>query len=74
MLATAGIDDETREATTDERAALLVQRTRLTKRNRLATGLTRFLSDVDAEQVANQVTTLTAAKDGVAAHKSTLTA
>ncbi|SHJ10181.1 hypothetical protein SAMN02745146_2288 [Hymenobacter daecheongensis DSM 21074] len=74
LLATAGIDAELLETTTDERAALLVQQTRLIKRNRLATGLARFLADVDAAQVEAQVATLTAIKDGIAAHRATLPA
>ncbi|SHK39998.1 hypothetical protein [Hymenobacter psychrotolerans] len=74
VLATAGIDDETRETTTDELAALRVQRTRLAKRQRQATGLARFLAAVDAEQVAQQVATLSSVKDGIAAHRATLAA
>ena len=72
LLATPGLDAELLETTTDERAALLVRRTALTRRNRLASGLARFLADVDAEQVNSQIATLTAAKDGVATHRATL--
>lgn len=74
VLASAGIDDDTREEATDERAALLVQRTALTKRNRLSTGTARFMVDVDAEQVDTQVATLTGIKAGIAAHRPTLSA
>lgn len=74
LLATPGLDPDTFETTTDERAALLVRRTALTKRNRLASGLDRFLANVDAEQVNSQIATLTTAKDGVAARRATLPA
>ncbi|GAB3590689.1 hypothetical protein [Hymenobacter daeguensis] len=74
LLATAGLDADTLEAATDERAALLVRRTALTKRNRLASGLDRFLADVDGEQMEAQVATLNTAKAGIAAHRATLPA
>ncbi|TYZ09315.1 hypothetical protein FY528_11260 [Hymenobacter lutimineralis] len=74
LLATAGIDEETRETATDERAALLVQRTRLQKRARQAQGVSRFLADVDVEQIAKQVEVLTAVKAGIATHRATLPA
>ncbi|MGI4870114.1 MAG: hypothetical protein ACRYFX_02930 [Janthinobacterium lividum] len=73
VLAAPGIDADLTETTTDELAALQVQRTRLAKRNRLSTGVTRFLAVVDAEQVARQVQTLTDVKAGIAAHRATLT-
>ena len=73
LLATTGLDADTIQQATDERAALLVRRTSLTKRGRLASGLDRFLTDVDAEQVANQVATLTTVKAGVATRRATLT-
>ncbi|GAA4028976.1 hypothetical protein GCM10022409_11360 [Hymenobacter glaciei] len=74
LLATPGLDAETLQAATDERAALLVRRTALTKRNRLASGLDRFLADVDAEQVTAQVATLTAVKEGIATRRAALPA
>lgn len=74
LLATPGLDAETLQDATDERAALLVRRTALAKRNRLASGLDRFLADVDAEQVAAQVAMLTTVKEGIAAHRATLSA
>ncbi|GAB3869976.1 hypothetical protein GCM10028824_17920 [Hymenobacter segetis] len=73
VLAAPGIDAELLETTTDERAALVVQQTRLTKRNRLSSGLTRFLADVDAEQVSTQIATLNTVKAGIATHRATLT-
>ncbi|AMR27014.1 hypothetical protein A0257_07760 [Hymenobacter psoromatis] len=73
MLAAPGIDAGLTE-TTDELAALQVQRTRLAKRGRLSTGVTRFLAVVDSEQVAQQVATLTTVKAGIAAHRATLPA
>lgn len=72
LLATAGIDPALLEKTTDERAALLVRRTTLTKRGRNTDGLNHFLSDVDAVQVDNQVATLTTVKAGIATHRATL--
>lgn len=72
VLASPGIDAETRETATDERAALLVRRTALTKRNRLATGVTRFLADVDVEQIDAQVAVLNTVKAGIATHRATL--
>lgn len=74
LLATAGIDPDLLEKTTDDRAALLVRRTTLTKRGRNAAGLDHFLSDVDAEQVDTQVATLTTIKSGIVAHRATLPA
>lgn len=74
LLATAGIDPALLEKTTDDRAALLVRRTTLTKRGRSADGLNHFLSEVDAEQVDSQVATLTTVKAGIATHRATLPA
>ena len=74
VLAAPGIDADLQETTTDELAALQVQRTKLVKRGRLSTGVVRFLAVVDAEQVAQQVATLTAVKAGIATHRATLTA
>jgi len=76
VLAAPGIDAELQETTTDELAALQVQRTRLVKRQRQrqSTGLARFLAAVDAEQVAAQVATLTAIIAGIDAHRATLPA
>ena len=74
LLATSGLDADSLQEATDERADLLVQRTKLTKRNRLVTGLALFMADVDAEQVDAQVTTLNTIKAGIATHRATLTA
>lgn len=74
VLAAPGIDAELQETTTDELAALQVQRTRLVKRQRQSTGLARFLAAVDAEQVAAQVAALTAIIAGIDAHRATLPA
>jgi len=74
VLATAGIDEETREASTDERAALLVLRTRLQKRARQALGTNRFLDNVDTEQIAIQVALLTTVKAGIAQRRTELPA
>ena len=74
LLAVPSIDADTRETATDELAAYQVRRTALAKRNRLATGVTQFLADVDAEQVATQVATLTTIKAGIVAHRATLPA
>ena len=74
LLATAGIDPDLLEKTTDDRAALLVRRTTLTKRGRNAEGLNHFLSEVDAEQVDAQVATLTTVKAGIATRRATLPA
>ncbi|HLK98167.1 MAG TPA: hypothetical protein VK364_10395 [Hymenobacter sp.] len=74
VLATAGIDEETRETTTDERAALLVLRTRLQKRARQALGTNRFLDNVDTEQIAIQVALLTTVKAGIAQRRTELPA
>ena len=73
LLATAGIDPGLLEKTTDDRAALLVRRTTLSKRGRNADGLDHFLSEVDAEQVDAQVAALTTIKAGIVAHRATLT-
>ncbi|MDQ2770819.1 MAG: hypothetical protein M3Y54_09995 [Bacteroidota bacterium] len=73
LLATAGIEPGLLEKTTDERAALLVRRTTLSKRGRNADGLDHFLSEVDAEQVDTQVAALTTIKAGIATHRATLT-
>lgn len=72
LMAAPGISDDTRQDATDELAALQVQRTRLTKRQRQAGGVPRFLALVDAEQVAAQVATLTTMQQGIAAHRATL--
>ncbi|WP_046245332.1 hypothetical protein [Hymenobacter terrenus] len=74
LLGVASIDAQTREEATDELAALQVRRTTLTKRKRLTTGVVRFLGEVDAEQIASQVATLTAIRDGIAPHRATLSA
>ncbi|GAA4356790.1 hypothetical protein GCM10023185_20930 [Hymenobacter saemangeumensis] len=74
VLAAPGIDDELRETTTDERAALLVRRTALSKRNRQASGVTRFLAELDAEQIDGQVAILNAARAGIVTHRATLPA
>ena len=74
LLATAGIDPGLIEKTTDERAALLVQRTTLTKRARNADGLNSFLGEVEDEQVDTQVAALTAIKNGIVTHRATLSA
>ncbi|MDO7876794.1 hypothetical protein Q5H93_18760 [Hymenobacter sp. ASUV-10] len=74
VLAAPGIDAELQETTTDELAALQVQRTRLVKRQRQSSGLARFLAAVDAEQVAAQVATLTTIIAGIDAHRATLPA
>lgn len=63
----ASADADTFETSTDERAAL-------TKRNRLSTGVTRFLAATDAEQVVGQLATLTAVRTGIASHRATLNA
>ena len=73
LLSTTGIAPDLLERTTDDRAALLVRRTTLTKRGRNTAGLDHFLSDVDAEQVDAQVAKLTTIKDGIATHRATLT-
>lgn len=72
VLAAPGIDADTQETTTDELAALQVQRTRLLKRQRQGSGLARFLAAVDAEQVAVQVAALTTILAGIDAHRATL--
>ena len=74
LLATPGLDAETLETAGDERAALLVQQKRLTKRGQQSSGVSRFLADVDAQQIADQVATLTAVRDGITAHRATLPA
>lgn len=74
LLAATGIAASLRDATTDDLALLRAQRTKLAKRTRLTTGTTRFLATVDAQQIADQVATLTTAKTGVATHRATLTA
>ena len=74
LLAAPGIADELRDTTTDDLALLQAQRTKLAKRTRQQAGVRRFLSSVDAQQVADQVATLTAARAGVAAHRATLSA
>ncbi|MBX0291494.1 hypothetical protein K3G63_13675 [Hymenobacter sp. HSC-4F20] len=74
ILAAPGIDEDTRADAADNRAALLVQQTRLQKRARQTGGLTEFLADVDAAQTAQQITLLTAIKDGIARHRATLPA
>jgi hypothetical protein len=73
LIAATGIAPALLEATTDDLALLRAQRTKLAKRNRLSTGTTRFLASVDAQQIADQVATLTAAKAGVVTHRATLT-
>ncbi|WP_210519871.1 hypothetical protein [Hymenobacter terricola] len=74
LLATAGIEPGLVEKTTDERAALLVRRTTLTKRGRSTTGLDEFMGEVEGEQADTQVTALTTIKNGIVAHRATLTA
>lgn len=74
LLAAPGIDPALQETTTDDLALLQAQRTKLAKRTRQQAGVRRFLASVDAQQVADQVATLTAAKTGVAAHRATLPA
>ncbi|GAB2963156.1 hypothetical protein GCM10027048_34980 [Hymenobacter coalescens] len=49
-----------------------MQKKRLQKRARQATGLKEFLADVDDEQNAAQVALLTTIKAGIAAHRATL--
>ena len=73
LLATPGLDAVTLQDAADERAALLVHRTALTKRGRLTSGLDRFLTEVNGAQIDTQVTTLTTIKAGIATHRATLT-
>ena len=73
-LAQPGLDADVAADLSDEREAYVVQRKRLEKRNRQVTGVDRFLADVDVEQIAQQVATLTGVKAGIAAHRATLTA
>jgi len=72
MMAAPGISADTRQEASDELAALQVQRTRLSKRQRQSGGVPRFLALVDAEQVAAQVATLTTVQQDIAAHRATL--
>jgi hypothetical protein len=74
ILAAPGIGEKQRTDSNDERAALLVRRTALTKRNQQTTGLDRFLGDVDAEQIDSQLATLGTVKAGIATHRATLPA
>ncbi|MBC8085505.1 MAG: hypothetical protein H7Z21_20085 [Hymenobacter sp.] len=74
LIAAPGIDAALLEATIDNLALQRAQRTKLAKRTRLSTGTSRFLASVDAQQVSDQVATLTAAKTGVATHRATLPA
>ena len=45
----------------------MVQRKKREKCNRQVTGFDRFLTDVDVEQISQQVATLTQVKAGIAA-------
>jgi predicted aminopeptidase len=72
ILAATGIDDDTRENTQTELDTLLIQRRKLQKRGRQASGYKEFLADVDAEQNAAQVALLTSIKAGIAQHRATL--
>ncbi|TGE15586.1 hypothetical protein [Hymenobacter elongatus] len=74
LLATAGLDADTLQTATDERAALLVRRTSLSKSKSLTSGVARFFIGVDTEQIAKQVETLTTVKEGIATHRATLPA
>ena len=72
LLAAPGIAPDLHDATTDDLALLQAQRTKLAKRTRQQAGVARFLAAVDAQQVADQVATLTAAKAGVATRRAAL--
>ena len=72
LLAATGIAPDLHDATTDDLALLQAQRTKLAKRTRQQAGVARFLAAVDAQQVADQVATLTAAKAGVATRRAAL--
>ncbi|PJJ58946.1 hypothetical protein [Hymenobacter chitinivorans] len=74
LLATPGLDAATLQEATNERAALLVQRTGLSKTKSLASGVTRFFIGVDTELMAQQVAKLTTVKQGIAVHRDTLSA
>lgn len=73
-LAQPGLDATTQADLADEREGYVVQRKKLEKRNRQATGPNRLLADVDAEQIAIQVALLNQVKAGIAAHRATLPA
>ncbi|TGE25658.1 hypothetical protein E5K00_10845 [Hymenobacter aquaticus] len=74
LLATPGIDPGLVQQTTDQLAALQVQRTTLTKRGRTTAGLDDFLDGVEDEQDEAQVAKLTTIKAGIAVHRDTLSA
>jgi len=74
LLASPGMDPDLVEKTTDELAALKVQRTTLTKRGRTTKVLQKFLSEVEDEQDDAQVAKLTAIKAGIAARRAELSA
>jgi hypothetical protein len=63
-----------REDQQDEVEALNVQRKKLLKRARQASGVNEFLADVDEEQIAKQVEVLTAVKAGITQRRAALPA
>lgn len=74
LLATSGMEPGLVQETTDQLAALKVQRTTLTKRGRTTAGLAEFLDGVEDEQDDAQVAKLTAIKAGIAGRRAELPA
>jgi TctA family transporter len=74
MLAVPGLTAAQQRATSGKLRRANDRRDNLTERGQARTGALAFLADVDAEQVAAQVTVLTNAQTLVTAHKATLSA
>lgn len=74
MLAVPGLTATQQRTTSGKLRRANDRRDNLTERGQARTGATAFLADVDAEQVAAQVTVLTTAQTSVTSHKATLPA
>ncbi|GAB2941702.1 hypothetical protein GCM10027048_02670 [Hymenobacter coalescens] len=72
--AIAGLSAQEQQDADDKVELLQAQRKKIMRDNRASAGTDRFLAVLDAVQVQGQVDILTAARDGITAHRATLTA
>jgi hypothetical protein len=72
MLAVPGLSPAQRRTTESKLRRANDRKDNLTERGQARTGAAAFLAEVDAEQVAAQVATLTQAQAAVTAHRATL--
>ncbi|GAB3832716.1 hypothetical protein [Hymenobacter jeollabukensis] len=70
----AGLSAQEQLDADDKVELLQAQRKKIVRDNRASTGNARFQASLDAVQVQGQVDILTAARDGIIAHRATLTA